>query len=46
MKTVVFQSYKTEDVPPWIATCMDGVRQWSAAKGFDYRFMDDQFFDT
>jgi len=45
MKTVVFQSYRTDDVPPWIATCMDGVRHWSAAKSFDYRFIDDQFFD-
>ena len=24
---------------------MDGVRHWSAAKSFDYRFIDDQFFD-
>jgi hypothetical protein len=45
MKTVVFQSYRTKDVPPWIATCMNEVRYWSASKGFDYRFMDDQFFD-
>jgi hypothetical protein len=45
MKTVVFQSYRTEDVPNWIATCMDRARHWSAARGFDYRFMDDQFFD-
>jgi len=45
MKTVVFQSYRTDNVAPWIDTCMDGVRQWSAARGFDYRFMDDQFFD-
>lgn len=45
MKTVVFQSYRTEDVPPWITTCINGVRHWSAAKKFDYRFVDDQFFD-
>ena len=45
MKTVVFQSYRTEDVPNWIATCMDRVRRWCVTKSFDYRFMDDQFFD-
>lgn len=45
MKTVVFQSYRTESVPSWIATCMNGVRLWSASKSYDYRFLDDQFFD-
>jgi hypothetical protein len=45
MKTVVYQSYRTEDVPDWIARCLAGVRQWTESKGYDYRFVGDEFFD-
>ena len=45
MKTVVYQSYRTSDVPAWIERCLASVRQWAAAQGFDYRFVDDRFFD-
>lgn len=45
MKTVVYQSYRTENVPGWIAACMESVQAWAAASGFDYRFMDDSFLD-
>lgn len=43
VRTVVFQSYRTEDVPAWIARCMESVRAWAAANGFEYRFYDDGF---
>ncbi len=45
MRTVVFQSYRVVDVPPWLATCMESVRAWAGRSGFEYRFYDDRFFD-
>ncbi len=44
MKTVVYQSYRTTEVPVWIERCLASVRQWAAAQGFEYRFCDDHFF--
>jgi len=43
MKTVVYQSFRTERVPAWITTCMATVKAWAAARGYDYRFYDDGF---
>ncbi len=43
MKTVVYQSFRTERVPAWISACMATVKAWAAAQGFDYRFYDDAF---
>jgi len=45
MKTIIYQSFRTENVPGWIAACMKSVRDWATAKGFAYRFWDDRFFD-
>lgn len=45
MRTVVYQSFRTENVPPWIEQCMRTVRDWAALQGFEYRFWDDRFFD-
>lgn len=45
MRTVVYQSFRTENVPPWIAACLESVRTWATVQGFDYRFFDDAFFD-
>ncbi|MGE5639729.1 MAG: hypothetical protein ACM30H_06500 [Clostridia bacterium] len=45
MKTVVFQSYRTSRVAPWIVRCMESVRAWAAANDFEYRFIDDRFLD-
>jgi hypothetical protein len=44
VKTVVYQSFRTENVPPWIAACLDSVRAWAAYQQFEYRFFDDRFF--
>ncbi len=44
LKTVIYQSFRTENVPPWIETCMATVRAWAALKGFDYHFVDDRMF--
>lgn len=43
MKTVVYQSFRTHDVPAWVTTCMATVKTWAAIKGHDYRFYDDAF---
>jgi len=43
-QTVVYQSYRTTHVPGWITRCMSTARQWAALRGFDYEFLDDEFF--
>jgi len=45
MNTIVYQSYRTENVAPWIERCMASVRKWTNAMGFEYRFIDDRIFD-
>src|SRR6266496_3649181 len=45
MKTVVFQSFRTTDVPAWMNACLATVRSWAAHHRFDYRFWNDSFFD-
>ena len=45
MKTVVYQSYRTRDVPAWIDRCMQSVRSWADAQQFEYHFIDDRLFD-
>lgn len=45
MRTIVFQSFRAHDVPGWLETCLGTVRDWAAARGHDYRFYDDSFFD-
>jgi hypothetical protein len=43
-KTVVLQSYRTERVEPVVEMGLATVRQWAASRGYDYVFMDDDFF--
>ena len=43
MKTIVFQSFRTEGVPAYITACMETARAWTQAQGHTYRFFDDQF---
>ncbi len=45
MRTIVYQSYRTHDVPDWITQCMATVKAWAESKGFDYQFIDDRLFD-
>ena len=45
MKTIVYQSFRTDDVPPWVESCLRSARDWAAAKEFEYRFFDDAFFE-
>ncbi len=46
MKTVVYQSYRTTAVAPWITRALETVRRWAEARGFAYEFFDDALFDT
>lgn len=45
MKTIVYQSYRTDNVPTWINTCMQTVKDWATLKNFDYQMIDDKLFD-
>ena len=45
MKTIVYQSYRTSNVPGWIATCMGTVQSWARSRGYEYRFLDDSFLE-
>lgn len=40
----ILQSYRDTDVPAWIARCLDSVRAWAGANGFDYLFLGDGAF--
>lgn len=44
MKTIVYQSFKADDVPSWLGRCLDSVMQWSRNNGFDY-VREDNFYD-
>lgn len=44
MSTLIFQSYRTHDVPHWITRCLESVQDWATTKGYDYRFIDDELF--
>ena len=45
MKTIVLQSYRTHNIPGWIATCLQSVADWAKRSGFDYVLIGDEFFD-
>lgn len=44
MTTVVYQTFRTADVPRWVGRCLASVRGWAAGRGFEYRFFDDAIF--
>lgn len=45
MKVLVLQSYRTQQVSPWIDACMSSVRQWADRQSYGYEFLDDALFD-
>src|SRR5690606_13005887 len=45
MNTVVYQSFRTNNVSAWITTCLESTSKWAKMKGFDYLFYDDDFFN-
>ncbi len=44
MKTIVYQSYRGNETPNWLDTCMQTVKNWAELRGFDYQ-REDNFFD-
>jgi hypothetical protein len=44
LKTLIIQSYRTRDVPSWIARCLSSVRAWAETRGYDHRLTDDSVF--
>ena len=45
MRTIVHQSFRTQNVPSWIERCLASVRAWATAKDYEYRFIDDRLVD-
>lgn len=43
--TLILQSYRTENVAPWIRTCLESVRMWAESRHYRYEFVDDHLFD-
>ena len=43
--TLVIQSHRAPLPWPWIAPCLDSVRDWCAMNAYQYRFMGDELFD-
>lgn len=41
--TVVVQSFREHDVPPWVERCLATVRAWAGQCGFVYRMKGDEF---
>ncbi len=42
--TLIIQSHR-EPLPfAWLQTCIDSVRDWAGARGFDYRWLGDELF--
>lgn len=44
-KTLILQSYRTENVAPWIHTCLESVKSWAADNRYQYEFIGDQLFE-
>ena len=44
--TVVIQSHCQPLPQAWLEPCLESVRAWAAARGFDYRFVGDELFDS
>ncbi len=43
--TLVIQSHRVPLPYAWLQPCLDSVANWARARGYDYRFVDDQIFD-
>lgn len=44
--TVVIQSHRDPLPLPWLQTCIDSVKNWAIASGFEYRWIGDEIFDV
>ncbi len=44
-RTLIIQSHNFQVLRGWIGRCVDSVREWSEARGYEYRFLGDEIFD-
>ena len=44
MKTIVYQSVCPDQIPDWIQTCLESVRNWSQQQNYDYALIGDEIF--
>jgi hypothetical protein len=45
MKTIVYQSFRTRNIPAWINDCLQSVEAWARSHGFEYSIIDDRLFE-
>ena len=45
MRTVVFQSFRTVDVPNAIERCLQSVVAWAATRDYEHKFLDNSLFE-
>ena len=43
--TLVVQSHRSPLPFPWIAQCLESVRDWSDTRYYDYHFLGDEIFN-
>ena len=43
--TIVIQSYRFQNIPAWITTCIQSVRAWADKSDFAYKCVGDEVFD-
>jgi len=43
-RTLIIQSYRHDNVPPWIGRCLRSVEAWARAAGHDYMLSGDESF--
>jgi hypothetical protein len=44
LRTVVFQSCRPTNIPPWMQRCLDSTKAWALMNGYEYRFIGDELF--
>ena len=44
--TLVIQSHRDPLPFRWLRPCLDSVERWACASGYDYRYVDDELFDS
>ncbi len=44
--TLVIQSHRAPLPHAWLEPCLESVRAWAAERGYDYRFVGDELFDS
>ncbi len=43
--TIVIQTFRNHNIPPWIQRCLDSVRDWARLHSLDYSLAGDEFYD-